>query len=116
MHGHDMARSHDLAVSHMNLRHAICTTSISDHNRPLISLISMLVLCDLRWECINLHQDTPRILLISGSNVHKSLVMRTPDIPTLFIAGQKHLCALMCHIDGHLVVFSCMNSNFPRTN
>ena len=42
VHGQDMARSHDLSATHMNLKHSICTSSISDHNRLLISLMGML--------------------------------------------------------------------------
>ena len=37
--------------------------------------------------------------------MHESLVIRTRDIPTLFITGQPHLHAFMSHVDGHLVMF-----------
>jgi hypothetical protein len=51
VHGHDMARSHDLPVPHMNLnlRHAICITYIVD--KHAVAWTGCLFLCDLRWEC-----------------------------------------------------------------
>ena len=75
-----------------------------------------LFLCDLSRKCGNLHQDTLRILLLSESNVQKSLVICTHDIPTLFNIGGTHLYALMGHVDGHFVVFLYRNSYIPRTN
>ena len=50
------------------------------------------------------------------SNVQKSLVICTHDIPTLFNIGGTHLYAFMGHVDGHFMVFLCRNSYIPRTN
>jgi hypothetical protein len=54
---------------------------------------------NLGWKYGNLHQDTPSILIISGSYVHLSLIICTHDMPNLFITGPPCLFALTCHVN-----------------